>query len=677
MRWLIAALLLLALNPSGTWGEELEPRHVIALVEGTTPGRVYEDAVQAQIEMPLNHLGMVVRRHMIGNGPPPVEWFDGARAVLTYFEGEKVPDWLFDWFEKEVVPRDLRIIIFGEIGPFVRASESRTVRLLERFGLFYDSWYVDGPMGIEVKFFDEKSCAYESDPRFFTDHRGPRSVSKRNTPWITTTAGDDVRHPVVTGPWGGIALEPWTLQQGTEDQDRRWHLDQFRFFRDALGLERVPAAHPCVLNGRRMWFLQVDGDGFESLSTVEPGWAANTMLDHVFNKYQLPYTVSIIVRSLTPDLKIEKPTRKMLLAREILNLPHVEAASHGVLHTSKWQQDFKQGMPPRYFKWYPSLKNYTYGQVNEVHDSITFINERLMEDGKKCDVMLWTGMSNPREDAIRASRLLGSLNVNGGVFRWDSWQDSVGFVSPWGREVGKELQVYAGAANENDFEGFYDTMPSAFAHIDTTIERCGKGRILKPANIYCHFYSCERPPRLKALQGLIERWALTEPTAPVFASTYAKAVISAVRTAKTYRTETGWRFQDYGDCRTVRIDDEPRNIDYDRSTGVLGAHRIDRSLYIHLSANDAEVVLAKNPPRHPHIEEANCLLDSAELTKTSVAVVATAHNPRRLVFAGFAPDARLTVTVGTKQLQKQAGKNGKLRLRLKNPGTTRVVVTAR
>ena len=35
-------------------------------------------------------------------------------------------------------------------------------------------------------------------------------------------------------------------------------------------------------------------------------------------------------------------------------------------------------------------------------------------------------------------------------------------------------QVYAGAANENVFDGFYDTMPGAFRHIDTTIERTGR-----------------------------------------------------------------------------------------------------------------------------------------------------------------------------------------------------------
>jgi len=673
MRLLVALFLLASL----TSAETPEPRHVIALVPGTTPDPSFEDAVHEQLEMPLNYLGIVVRRHMIGNGPPPKAWFDGARAVLTYFDADvKLPDWYWPWLEQEVATRNLRVVHFGELEPMSESDPERTAKWLSRFGLDFEPSFQRGPIGIEVEFFDEKACAFEADPRFQANHRGPRSIDKRNRIWVRTRYDGDERHPVVTGPWGGIALDPWTLRQGTLDQDRRWYIDPFRFLRDALGLERVPAAHPAVLNGRRMWFLQVDGDGFESLSTVEANaWSAKVMRDRVFTKHALPYTVSIIVRSLTDDYKVQSPTRKMVLAREILNLPQVEAASHGVLHTLRWQEDLKPDSPPHLIVWYRGLKNFKYNQINEVAQSIRFINERLMEPGKRCDVMLWTGEANPLEDAIRTSREAGSLNVNGGVFRWDAWQDSVGFVTPWGRKVGKELQVYAGAANENDFEGFYDKMPSAFAHIDTTIERTGNPRILKPANIYCHFYSAERPPRLKALQGLIERWTKKEPTAPVFASTYAKAVISAVRTARTYRTKSGWRFKNYGDCRTVRIDKEPRDVDFSRSTGVLGTKRIRESLYIHLSASDAEIVLKKNPPAHPHIEEANCLLDDAKLTRNGVAVTATAHNPRLIVFAGFAPESKVTVQVGDNTLERTTDKAGRLRLKLKNPGTTRIVVS--
>jgi len=656
--------------------EEPVRRHVLALIEGTRPDPHNEDVVHEILELPLNHLGMLVRRHYIGNGPPPEAWLEDARAVLTYFGADAKPcAWLWPWLRRVVPHYRLRVIHFGDFGPL---ETKELPDWLARFGLKYDDGFLDGPVALKVDFIREKDCAYEADPRLNANHRGPRSISRRNTPWVTTRPlyeQTDVRHPVVTGPWGAIALDPWAVKTGSDDQDRRWHLNPFLFFRDALGLNAVPAPHPSVLNGRRMWFLQVDGDGFESLTTIRPNeLAAAVMLDEVFLKYKLPYTVSIIVRSLTTDYDVEQPTDAMRLAKRILNLENVEAASHGVLHTLLWQQSLTKDSPPRTIMWYGSLQHYTYSDVAEVRDSIRFIDSRLMIPPKRCEVMLWTGHANPFERAIQAAVDAKCWNVNGGVFRWDRWSDSVGFVSPWSRRVGKRLQVYAGAANENDFEGFFDTMPGAFGHIDTTVERTGHPRILKPANLYIHFYSAEHEARLQSIHDLVRRWAFREPTAPVFASTYAKAVHSAVNSARIAKTKQGWRFHDFGGCRTVRIDDETRRPDFAKSYGLLGARRLNGSLYLHLARNDAEVVLAKDPPRYPHVEEANCLLRNAVLDGRSVAVTATAHNRREVRFAGFEPGARVAVVLDGEPEKRTADKQGRIRVRLPDPGTTRILV---
>jgi hypothetical protein len=422
-----------------------------------------------------------------------------------------------------------------------------------------------------------------------------------------------------------------------------------------------------------MWFLQVDGDGFESLSTVKPNTlAAEVMLDDVFLRYPLPYTVSIIVASLTHDYAVEKPTPRMELARRILNLPHVEPASHGVLHTLRWQAERDAPGETKALMSFLRLANYEYGTVAEVRDSIRFINERLLEPPRRCAVMLWTGSADPHEESIRAAVDAGSWNVNGGVFRWDAWSDSVGFVSPWSRRAGAMLQVYAGAANENDFDGFFDTMPGAFGHITTTIERTGSPRVLKPADVYAHFYSAESPARLKSIHDLIERWALREPTAPVHASTYAKAVHSAVFRARVLRRPDGWALRRFDDCRTARIDGETRDVDFSRSLGLLGARRVADSLYLHLAGPDAIVVLAAKPPARPHVAEANCLLEYAELTETGVAVTATAWNPRLVRFAGFPPRARLRLRLDDVEREETADPQGELLVRLPAPGTTRV-----
>jgi hypothetical protein len=236
--------------------------------------------------------------------------------------------------------------------------------------------------------------------------------------WVETRerTGGPARAPVVTGPWGALALDPWTLKIGGDDLDRRWHLDPFRFFAEAFGTHRLPAPHPSVLNGRRMWFCQIDGDGFESLSTVQPDeYSAKVMRDDVLAHYALPFTVSIIVAGLTTDYAVEKPTRAMVLAREILNQPNVEPASHGVLHTLEWRRTLAESTEERRVMWYPSLRNYEYGTVAEVSDSIRFIDERLLDEGRRCRVMLWTGEANPFEDAVQAAVARDCWNLNGGL----------------------------------------------------------------------------------------------------------------------------------------------------------------------------------------------------------------------------------------------------------------------
>jgi len=681
VRPLALCALLLAALPRAAAAREGAPvperRHVIVFVDGKAPDPATEDDAHQVLDMPLNHLGMVPLRHYIRNGPPPDAWLEDARAVVTYLPyGDPAPDWMWPWLEEKVARHHLRVVHLGAVAPLQLKDPERLQRWLAGFGLEMTDLYAAGPMQVKVEYADPKLCAVETDPRRFVTHHGPRNVERRNKVWVTTRLRNDptsVLHPVVTGSWGGFALDPWAMPLGTGDEDRRWTLDLFQFFKEALGLDRVPAPHPSVLNGRRMWFSQMDGDGFESLSTIRPGESCGAVMrDEVFAKYALPFTVSIIVRSLTDDIAVQQPTRLMEVAQSIFRLENVEPASHGVLHTLNWQPP--PGFPYDRKKWYAGLQNYTYDETSEVTESIRFINERLLDGGRRCAVMLWTGSANPLEAPLAAARQAGCLNLNGGIFRWDAWTDSVGFVSPWARRVGAELQVYAGAPNENVYEGFFDTMPGAFAHVDQTIERCGTPRILKPADLYMHFYSAEHPARLKVIHDLIRRWTVEERTAPVFASTYVKAVNSAVDAARVLRTADGWILRDFGDCRTVRIDGEPREVDFSRSRGLLGAYRDGDSCYLHLGGPDAQVVLAEAPAPLPHVLEANCLLERGRLLPNGVAVTATAFNARLVRFAGFPPGAGLAVRIDDEETTREADPQGVLELRLPDPGTTRILI---
>ncbi len=652
-------------------------RHVLALLEGAGPNAEVEDPVHTLLEMPLNHLGLVVHRHYIDKGPPPDAWLNESCAVLTYFTSiPKQPvAWLWPWMERARVGR--RVLHFGNFG-VLHLEPNRLARWLKHFGLDHDSVTIDDAGQVSVRFVSHPLCLYEADPRSAAIHLGPRSKSNKNQVWVETAWNekpDDKRAPVVLGDWGGIALYPWAIRHGSGDVDQRWHIDPFLFLRDALGVAGQPAPHPSVLNGRRMWITQVDGDGFESLSTVKRGeYCAEVMDREIFSRYRLPYTVSVIVRSLTDDFAVAEPTRAMKVARTILNRPWIEPASHGVLHTLKWQVDLLPTHKARTIMWYASLKNYEYSQINEVSESIRFINTRLLNPDKRCAVMLWTGAANPRENAIAAADAAGAVNLNGGVFRWDIWYDSVSYVSPWSRRVGQTLQVYAGAANENDFEGFFTTMPGSFRHIDTTLERTGSPRILKPVDLYIHFYSAENAGRLATIHQLIKKWAYEKPTAPVHASVYARAVRSAVNTAKIERNEDGWTMIDFHDCRTVRIDGDRRHVDLHASNGLLGARRIGESLYVHLAQSDARVVLRKETTVHPHIREANCLLDDGKITPHGVRVRASGVQEQTIVFAGLPKSRFIRVLVDATTAERRTEPDGTITVRVPAGHQTRVEV---
>ncbi len=661
---LIAGLLLLAAAASS----QEEKRVVIALFDGAAHrlNFDFDDPVHQVLEMPLNHLGMVVRRHDIRQGPPPDAWLADARAVLTLFTGVGgAPDWLWPYLRSK--PEGLRIVHVGDVGPLLRPEggphdPAPLTRWLEAFGLAYDDRYREGPVGVEVAYRSKELCALEADPRGLALHRGPRNLSTSNRAWVTTRnllAAGEERTPVVTGPWGGLALDPWVVSMGDDNEERRWHLDPFEFFRAALGLEGVPSPDPSLLHGRRMLVLHIDGDGFESASTVRPGQSnARVVLDELLLPHPLPWTVSVIIRSVTTDYNVAEPTPEMLLAREIFALPHIEPASHGVLHPLRWDAPLNDRTPPRTAVWYPALRNYTYNATNEVTESIRFVNERLLPEGRTCRMMLWTGSTNAPREAVAACAELGCGNLNGGVFRWDPWFDSMAFVSPWARMLGDAVQVYAGAANENDFEGFFDTCPGAFGHVDTTIERTGTPRILKPANIYFHFYSAERPARLAALKRLVQRWAYEEETIPVHASVYANAVTSAIAGCRVERTPVGWNLRGFGGCRTARIDGEAREIDWVRSRGLLGGRRIGSSLYLDLAGPAADVVFGDG--RSPHVEHSDHPLTAGHLLPGGLMLVSEGLRERRLVLAGLRPGQPAVIS-GT---PSRADPTGRLVLRL-------------
>ena len=176
-------------------------------------------------------------------------------------------------------------------------------------------------------------------------------------------------------------------------------------------------------------------------------------------------------------------------------------------------------------------------------------------------------------------------------------------------------------------------------------------------------------PPLLALHRLIRKWVGQRATIPVFASTYAKAVHSAHEQCRIRRTPTGWIFEDFGHCRCVRVDDEDRPVDWSRSTGLVGARRLNGSLYLQLRGRFARVEFSDTPVSRPHIEQSDHELQNVRLVENGLRCHSRAFRRREVVFAGLPAKARFVVKLSGTTREGRADDNGRYRLIIEQPGS--------
>ena len=162
-------------------GETPEKMRVLALMDSAPHQWQFDihDPVHTFIEMPLNYLGIIVDRHDIRDGPPPAEWVESARAIVTLFDYTDKPcDWLWPWLLEQAKRPGIRFVHTEDFGPLIVGKDGKTDlgrirKWLARFGMGFDDYYRDDPLGIKTTLPDLALTAYEADPRFLATHAGP------------------------------------------------------------------------------------------------------------------------------------------------------------------------------------------------------------------------------------------------------------------------------------------------------------------------------------------------------------------------------------------------------------------------------------------------------------------------------------------------------------------------
>lgn len=593
-------------------------REILAIYDGDHEEDPSNTLIHRLAEMPLNHLGYVLRYADVRQPlPAPAEAARFA-GVLSWFAAPLAqPGPYLDWLAA-AGEQGARLVIMGEVGgdPFEPAKLPAINRVLALLGLRHEGDGVLLTHRSRVTVIRPELMAFEGPldpvlPAFPLLQR----IAPETRVALEVATGDGRRSAlVVTGPAGGFVANGFDFAGVGQAGRYRWLLNPFEFFREALGDVRFPIPDVTTVSGRRIYYSHVDGDGWLNVSAVgkrrDRVLSSEVMLRELIEPYpDLPVTVGAIASDI--DVSGEGNREAAEIARRIFALPQVEIGSHTCTHPFNW--DFfanydrakEQALMdaagkdvagsaalPRAYMRSPFVIDY------EVNHAVT-VSNALAPPGKRVMIYQWSGNAMAFEKVIAKTRAAGLRNINGGDTRFDGNWPSVGYVAPIARTVGRERQIYAGNSNENNYTNDWTGPFWAFRALEQTLDNTERPRRLKGFNLYYHTYSAEKQASLDAVKYLLDL-ARRSPVVPLAASQYAEIADSYFGVRLKSEGSGAWSIHDRGSLQTLRFDRaDDLAIDWTRSTGVLGSNRHQGSLYIALDAAVETPVVAVRERAEP------------------------------------------------------------------------------
>jgi hypothetical protein len=640
---ILAALLCVAQAPTDCQhavADESVRRKILALYDSSHEPEIAESRLHRFAEMPLNHLGFILRYHDVNTPLPPIETLQDFAGVISWFaDPVRSPAQYLVW-ARDAVERGKKYVVLADPGADTASGYTPAVNaFLGRVGITFAGKYVDSTYGTTVKVRDA-SMGFEHDPE---SDLPPYAITALSAPDVTPLLEVVVPQRygrlrstlVAVGPRGGYAAFGYEFFHERRGAERgQWILNPFDFFRRAFGGAEAPIPDVTTVSGRRIYFSHVDGDGWNNMAIVE-AWrgklSSKVMLEELIKPFpDLPVTVGLIGGDV--DVRLGGSPAAQTIARQIFALPQVEVGSHTYTHPFNWsffetydrERELKQAAPAAQERGLmPYLRTFTsaFGASHQ-HGKNAFVSgisdpprafirdpfrldqeiagsldvaSRLAPAGKRATVLLWSGSTRPFEAAIRATREAGVVNINGGDSRFDASYPSIAYVPPIGRVVGKERQIYAVNSNENTYTNGWTEHYAGQQQLSQTFANTELPRRLKGMNLYYHTYSAERQASLDTLKTFLAEASRARIT-PITTSRYAAMADGFFTTTITSVGHDAWSIADRGALETVRFDTaHGKTIDLARSHGVLGHTRHASSLYVALDPAEpvALVVLAR------------------------------------------------------------------------------------
>jgi len=409
------------------------------------------------------------------------------------------------------------------------------------------------------------------------------------------------------------------------------------------------------MNGKRIFYTHIDGDGVVNRSHVDQeSYSGDMILKEVFKKYpDIPMTASLITGYF--DLREYQHEKVMKMYRSILSLPNTEVASHGHLHPFIWKK----------YKVAFQVPGYRYSDEGEIFGSVEKLRSLLKKwkIPKKVGLFLWTGDCRPMEHQLAIVDRHQLLNMNGGDSRFDRRYDSYAFLAPLGLLRGKHRQIYASASNENIYTNKWEGPYYGFDTVIETFQNTESPIRIKPMNVYYHYYSGEVAASLVSLKKVYE-YALKQDIFPMFASEYAAMASDFFSIKMQLLPEGGYRILNQGFLRTIRFDDEKRNVYLTKSRGVIGFQHFQGALYVFLDDGlQHDIYLTKAKPQKPYVARASFHVSHLRGNQSKVSFEKQGWYKSHMVLGGLSPHRGYRIRAGGKSWKAKSNGRGELRLR--------------
>jgi hypothetical protein len=463
-----------------------------------------------------------------------------------------------------------------------------------------------------------------------------------------------------------MALNPF-LRFERPDNVALWGIDPFAFLSEALKFKPFPAADPTTRDGLRLIFSHVDADGFSNYSAVESGkFSSEVIRDHIYKKYPLPITSSIIEAEVRGYLKRQKPgDEKVLLdiARDIFAMPNILISSHTYSHPFFWMKDDKT--TTMYEVQSLELgEAYNLGEISperEIRGSIEFIRKELAPPGKPVDLILWSGNCRPGPESLRIADEMGLENMNGGDTIISRSRPTLGAVAPLSIPWGDYLQIHAAIQNEMLFtDGFQGPRWGGYQNVIQTFERTELPRRLKPVGIYFHMFMGDRLESLNSLKKVFD-WSMAQPLQATSATAFARSVRQTRDAVLFEAGPNRWVAVHGPDQRTFRLPDSGLKPDLSKSQNLIGYNTANGQIYLSSGRGlRTEIMLDENPSPHIYLESSTAEVEVTEFKPQGIALHAKDFRPVTVVLAGLSPNSPCTVTANGVEQNLETDGTGRL-----------------